>query len=49
MNILPRKAENREEWRKLLQNLKCCPNGQPDCGIDKMRRSYEQQTHFPER
>ena len=33
-NILLRKAENREEWRK----LQLCPNGQPDYGIDKIRQ-----------
>ena len=33
-NILLQKAENREEWRK----LQWCPNGQPDNGIDKIRR-----------
>ena len=33
-NIMLQKAENREEWRKLVQ---WCPNGQPDYGIDKIR------------
>ena len=34
-NMILRKAENHEEWRK---NLQWCSNGQPDCGIDKTRR-----------
>ena len=29
-NIILRKAENREEWWKLVINLQQCPSGQPD-------------------
>ena len=36
-NIMLRKAENREEWRKLVVKLQWCPTGQPDYGIDKIR------------
>ena len=32
-----RKAENREEWRKLVVKSTVVPNGQPDYGIDKIR------------
>ena len=35
-NIVLRKAENREEWRKLVVSLRWCPNGQPDYGIDEI-------------
>ena len=31
-NIILRKAENREEWRKLVLNFQWRPNGQPDYG-----------------
>ena len=36
-NIILRKAENREEWRKLVAKFTVVPNGQPDYGIDKIR------------
>ena len=39
LNIILRKAENREEWMKLVV-LQWCPNGQPDYGIDKKRYDY---------
>ena len=32
-NVILRKAETREEWRKLVPNLQWCFNGQPDYGI----------------
>ena len=34
-NIMLRKAENREEWRKLVAKTTVVPNGQPDNGIDR--------------
>ena len=34
-NIILRKAENREEWRKLIVKSTVVPNGQPDYRIDR--------------
>ena len=39
-NILLRTAENSEEWRKLVVKCTVVPNGQPDYGIDKIRRRW---------
>ena len=36
-NIVLRKAENREEWRKLVVKSTVVPNGQPDYGMDQIR------------
>ena len=33
-DIILQKAENREEWRKLVVNSTVVPNSQPDYGID---------------
>ena len=35
-NMLQRKAENRQEWRKLVVNLQWCPSCQPNFGIEKI-------------
>ena len=35
-----RKAENREEWRKLVAKSQWCPNVQPDYRIDKIRTQF---------
>ena len=35
-NIILRKAENLEEWRKLVVKFTVMPNDQPDYGIDKI-------------
>ena len=45
-NITLRKAENREEWRKLVVKSTVVPNGQPDYGIDKIR---EEIRHYGKR
>ena len=37
-NTLLRKAENREEWRKLVVKSTVVPQRQPDYGIDKKIR-----------
>ena len=38
MNIILRKAENHEWMKLVVKNLHWCPDGQPDYGIDKIRR-----------
>ena len=40
-NMIQRKAETREELRKLVvKSIQCCPDGQPYYGIDKIRDAH---------
>ena len=47
-NIILRKAENHEEWRKLVVNLQWCPNSQPDNGIDKIKKKIYYSVIIPQ-